>query len=176
MVLVVLLLLLCLRLAVPCVLCITSKVRQPVLRQQTVLPPPLLPRKSSRLCAALSPLPEPEDVDAFLRSKGFTPTPPEPDDDDDEPEKNPELRAFMLGAIEWYRSTLSPLMPRNCRFLPTCSQYGLDAIKRYGSIRGGLLTAWRILRCNPIGGSGYDAPQWPPPGFFAGSNTFANKK
>ena len=81
------------------------------------------------------------------------------------------LKEFMLDSIAWYKSTLSPNMPKNCRFLPTCSSYGVDSIKRYGSVKGGILTVWRILRCNPFGGCGYDAPQWPPPGFRAGSNT-----
>ena len=81
------------------------------------------------------------------------------------------LQKFMLDSIRWYKSTLSPMMPPNCRFLPTCSSYGLDSIKKFGPIKGGILTAWRILRCTPFGGSGYDAPQWPPPGYRAGSNT-----
>ena len=119
------------------------------------------------------------DVETYLRSVGFETgkrTPPEDNNDNEEDkEPNPELKEAMLGAINWYRSTLSPLMPKNCRFLPTCSQYGLDSISRYGSIKGGVLTAWRILRCNPLGGSGYDAPVWPPPSYFAGSNTFPQK-
>lgn len=81
------------------------------------------------------------------------------------------VKDFMLNSINWYRTTLSPIMPPNCRFLPTCSNYGIDAIRKYGPWKGGILTAWRIFRCNPIGGSGYDPPQWPPPGFFAGSNS-----
>lgn len=88
--------------------------------------------------------------------------------DDDEEEG---LQKFMLDSIRWYKSTLSPLMQPNCRFLPTCSSYGLTSIKKFGPVKGGILTAWRILRCTPIGGSGYDAPQWPPPGYRAGSNT-----
>ena len=81
------------------------------------------------------------------------------------------LTKLMLDSIRWYKSTLSPLMPPNCRFLPTCSSYGMESIKKYGPIKGGILTAWRIMRCTPFGGSGYDAPQWPPPGYRAGSNT-----
>lgn len=127
-----------------------------------------------------------QDIQAFLRSKGFPPIDPQPQEqeqqqqlqqngDPPEPERNPQLKQFMIDAIMWYKTSLSPLMPKNCRFLPTCSQYGLDAINKYGSIRGGLLTIWRIFRCNPIGGSGYDAPIWPPPSYFAGSNTFGGK-
>ena len=86
-------------------------------------------------------------------------------------EEEEGLQKLMLNSIRWYKSQLSPLMPPNCRFLPTCSSYGMDAIKRYGPVKGGALTAWRIMRCTPLGGSGYDAPVWPPPGYRAGSNT-----
>jgi len=60
------------------------------------------------------------------------------------------------GAIRAYQRTLSPILPTQCRFTPTCSQYGLESVRRYGTLRGGALTAWRILRCNPFGGSGHD--------------------
>ena len=80
------------------------------------------------------------------------------------------LKDLMVSWIKWYRNTLSPIMPPNCRFLPSCSNYAIDAIETYGAVKGGVLTAWRILRCNPFGGAGYDPPIWPPPGFFAGSN------
>ena len=86
-------------------------------------------------------------------------------------EEEKGLKKVMLASIRWYKSTLSPLMPPNCRFLPTCSSYGLDSIKKFGPVKGGILTAWRIMRCTPFGGSGYDPPQWPPPGYRAGSNT-----
>lgn len=94
--------------------------------------------------------------------------------DDGDEKDDSKLKEIMVEAILWYKRTLSPLMPSSCRFLPTCSSYGLDAIQKYGSIKGGVLTAWRILRCNPLGGAGYDAPVWPPPSYFAGSNTFMN--
>lgn len=84
---------------------------------------------------------------------------------------NNTLKNYMLSAIKFYRKALSPLMPPNCRFLPTCSSYGLEAIETYGPWKGGILTAWRILRCNPFGGRGYDPPKWPPPNFFAGSTS-----
>jgi putative membrane protein insertion efficiency factor len=60
---------------------------------------------------------------------------------------------FMIGL---YRRVFSPVMPPACRFLPTCSAYGYEAIARYGILSGGRLALWRILRCNPFGGSGYD--------------------
>ena len=62
----------------------------------------------------------------------------------------------MILIIKAYRMTLSPLIGRQCRYLPTCSQYGLEAITKYGPWKGGWLTLKRILSCNPWGGSGYD--------------------
>jgi putative membrane protein insertion efficiency factor len=73
-------------------------------------------------------------------------------------------RKFMVCAIKWYRNTLSPIMPPNCRFQPSCSNYAIQAIQEFGAWRGSWLTAWRLLRCNPIGPSGFDPPMWPPPG------------
>ena len=64
------------------------------------------------------------------------------------------VQAVMLGAIRFYRKYL-PHRPC-CRFVPTCSQYALEAIEKYGPLRGGYLAVRRILRCHPWGGSGYD--------------------
>jgi putative membrane protein insertion efficiency factor len=58
--------------------------------------------------------------------------------------------------IRFYQVCISPLKPACCRFTPTCSQYGLQAFRKHGPIKGLLLTTWRILRCQPWGGSGYD--------------------
>ena len=58
--------------------------------------------------------------------------------------------------IRFYQVCISPLKPASCRFTPTCSQYGLQAFRKHGPIKGFILTAWRILCCNPWGGSGYD--------------------
>lgn len=62
----------------------------------------------------------------------------------------------MLGVIWFYRHCISPLLPPVCRYTPTCSQYAVEAIKKYGPFKGGWLAAKRIMRCNPWGGSGYD--------------------
>lgn len=62
----------------------------------------------------------------------------------------------LLLLIQFYRRCISPLTPPSCRFTPTCSQYGLEAIRRYGPFKGGWLTLKRLLRCHPWGGSGYD--------------------
>jgi putative membrane protein insertion efficiency factor len=75
----------------------------------------------------------------------------------------PDLRPWrwpqtILLALIWlYQHTLSRLMPPNtCRFYPSCSHYGFEAIRKYGAIRGGLMAAWRVLRCNPFNPGGYD--------------------
>lgn len=58
--------------------------------------------------------------------------------------------------IIFYQNVISPFTPPSCRFTPTCSQYALQALKKHGPLKGLALTIWRILRCNPWGGSGYD--------------------
>ncbi|MCQ2307054.1 MAG: membrane protein insertion efficiency factor YidD [Bacteroidales bacterium] len=63
---------------------------------------------------------------------------------------------IMIFLIYVYKFTLSPIIGRNCRYTPTCSTYGIQAIKKYGAIKGGWLTIKRIASCNPWGGSGYD--------------------
>ena len=62
----------------------------------------------------------------------------------------------MLALIRFYRSYISPRHAPCCRFVPTCSQYALEAIEKYGALKGGLLAAGRILRCNPLFKGGYD--------------------
>lgn len=58
--------------------------------------------------------------------------------------------------IKIYQLLVSPLFPPSCRFVPTCSQYSLEALKKYGLIKGGWLTVKRIVKCHPWGGSGHD--------------------
>ena len=72
---------------------------------------------------------------------------------------------IALNMLQFYKSAISPLLQPSCRFLPTCSAYSMDAYKKFGVAKGTLLTAWRLARCNPWGGSGYDPVKWPPPGF-----------
>lgn len=64
--------------------------------------------------------------------------------------------AAMLGLIHVYRLTLSAVMGRRCRYLPTCSDYAMEAIGRHGAWRGAWLACSRLLRCHPWGGSGLD--------------------
>ncbi|HEY0175785.1 MAG TPA: membrane protein insertion efficiency factor YidD [Pedobacter sp.] len=63
---------------------------------------------------------------------------------------------FFLALIKFYQLFLSPLLGASCRFSPTCSQYGIEAIKKYGPFKGGWLTLKRIGRCHPWGAHGHD--------------------
>jgi putative membrane protein insertion efficiency factor len=80
-----------------------------------------------------------------------------------------EMSAAMIASIGFYKKVISPLLPPACRFLPTCSQYGVQAIEQFGPQKGAILTAWRLLRCSPFGGKGYDPPKWPPVAYTYGS-------
>lgn len=80
-----------------------------------------------------------------------------------------EVSAAMVASIGFYKRFISPLLPPACRFLPTCSQYGVQAIEQFGPSKGAILTAWRLLRCSPLGGRGYDPPKWPPVPYTYGS-------
>ena len=60
------------------------------------------------------------------------------------------MKKLMLRFIRFYRRAISPLFPPTCRFVPTCSQYALEAVERYGAWKGGVLALRRFLRCNPF--------------------------
>jgi putative membrane protein insertion efficiency factor len=62
----------------------------------------------------------------------------------------------VLLLITLYRKVISPLKPPTCRFYPTCSEYALEAIKKFGLLKGGFLSVKRILRCNPMNPGGFD--------------------
>ena len=62
----------------------------------------------------------------------------------------------LIGLVRFYQLCISPLKPPTCRFTPTCSQYALQALKKYGPIKGSWLAIKRIAKCHPWGGSGYD--------------------
>ena len=68
------------------------------------------------------------------------------------------MKRFMLACIRFYRRNISPhkLKGPCCRYIPTCSQYAVTAIERYGAWKGGWMALWRILRCNPFSKGGYD--------------------
>ena len=66
------------------------------------------------------------------------------------------IKKMMLAAVRFYRKAISPLFPPCCNYIPTCSQYALEAIEKYGALKGGWLAFKRILRCNPFHKGGYD--------------------
>lgn len=66
------------------------------------------------------------------------------------------MKKICIFLIKWYQKYLSPLKSVRCPYCPTCSAYGLEAIEKYGVIKGGALAGWRILRCNPFSKGGYD--------------------
>lgn len=66
------------------------------------------------------------------------------------------MKRLLLALIGAYRRWISPATPRRCRYEPTCSAYAATSIRRFGVARGGLLAAWRLLRCNPFSHGGFD--------------------
>ena len=60
------------------------------------------------------------------------------------------MKAFLLWCIRFYRKNISPARPPCCRFVPTCSQYALEAVEKYGAAKGGLLALKRFLKCHPF--------------------------
>lgn len=72
--------------------------------------------------------------------------------------RNPWIwpRFVAIGLLHAYKRYLSPLLPPSCRFTPTCAEYAIDAINKYGIFKGALLTCRRLLRCNPFCRGGYD--------------------
>jgi len=72
------------------------------------------------------------------------------------------VKRALLTTIGIYQRRISPALPRRCRYEPSCSSYAVEAIGRFGVLRGSLLAAWRLLRCNPFSHGGFD----PVPGRF----------
>ena len=66
------------------------------------------------------------------------------------------MKYVLIGMIKGYRRFISPYTAPSCRFIPTCSEYALEAVEKYGALKGGYLAARRILRCNPFHPGGYD--------------------
>lgn len=66
------------------------------------------------------------------------------------------MKRLLLAMVRFYRNAISPLRPPCCRYIPTCSQYALEAIEKYGALKGGYLAFRRFLRCNPFHKGGYD--------------------
>ena len=66
------------------------------------------------------------------------------------------MKTILLALIRFYRNYISPMRPPCCRFIPTCSQYALEAVEKYGALKGGYLAVKRILKCHPFHPGGYD--------------------
>ena len=66
------------------------------------------------------------------------------------------MKKIMIWSIHQYQKYLSPIKTTRCPYYPTCSNYALEAIGKYGAIKGGILAGWRLLRCNPFSHGGYD--------------------
>ncbi len=66
------------------------------------------------------------------------------------------IRFLLILPIRFYQLSISPMLPKSCRFEPTCSAYAIEALRKHGPLKGLYLAVRRILRCHPWGGSGYD--------------------
>jgi len=66
------------------------------------------------------------------------------------------MKKLLITLIKWYQKYISPMKRTKCPYIPSCSQYGLEAIEKYGAFKGFFLAFWRILRCNPFSKGGYD--------------------
>jgi uncharacterized protein len=66
------------------------------------------------------------------------------------------LKVILAGILRFYKASVSPLLPPACRFVPTCSEYTLEAVEKYGALRGGWMGARRLLKCHPFHPGGYD--------------------
>jgi uncharacterized protein len=66
------------------------------------------------------------------------------------------VKLLVLAPIRFYRRVISPALPPRCKYYPSCSEYAVQAVESYGILRGTVLAAWRLLRCNPFSHGGYD--------------------
>jgi uncharacterized protein len=69
------------------------------------------------------------------------------------------LRTVAVAPVRFYQRAISPAIPRRCKYHPSCSEYAVGAIRHHGVLRGIVLAAWRILRCNPFSHGGVDFPE-----------------
>ncbi|WP_392454141.1 membrane protein insertion efficiency factor YidD [Chryseomicrobium aureum] len=74
------------------------------------------------------------------------------------------MKQIFIAIIRFYQKAISPLTPPSCRFYPTCSHYGVEAIQKHGAVKGGFLTVRRISKCHPFHEGGLDPvpDEWPP--------------
>lgn len=66
------------------------------------------------------------------------------------------MKRIATAPIRLYQRLISPMLPRRCKYEPTCSAYAVEAVERFGVVRGTVLACWRILRCNPFSHGGFD--------------------
>ena len=66
------------------------------------------------------------------------------------------LRSIAIAPIRVYQRVVSPAIPKRCKYYPSCSEYAVGAVRRYGILRGLILAGWRLLRCNPLSNGGFD--------------------
>ena len=66
------------------------------------------------------------------------------------------MKKILIFFIKMYQKYISPMKTTKCPYIPSCSQYGLEAINKYGAFKGGFMALWRIIRCNPFSKGGYD--------------------
>ena len=66
------------------------------------------------------------------------------------------MNSLALQLLRLYKRWVSPAFPPSCRYVPTCSEYAMEAVERYGALRGGMMAAWRLLRCHPLAKGGLD--------------------
>ncbi len=66
------------------------------------------------------------------------------------------MKFIALGLLRIYKRWVSPAFPPSCRYVPTCSEYATEAVERYGVLRGGMMSAWRLMRCHPFAKGGLD--------------------
>lgn len=69
-------------------------------------------------------------------------------------------RRLLRGFVRGYQLVIAPHLPSTCRYTPSCSNYALQALGQYGAVKGSILAVYRLLRCHPWGGYGYDPPRW----------------
>ncbi|MGB0042926.1 MAG: membrane protein insertion efficiency factor YidD [Terriglobales bacterium] len=66
------------------------------------------------------------------------------------------MNSLVLRVLRLYKRWISPAFPPSCRYVPTCSEYAMETVERYGALRGGAMAAWRVLRCHPLAKGGLD--------------------
>lgn len=70
--------------------------------------------------------------------------------------KDIDVKKVLLFILRVYKKYISPILPNSCRFYPTCSEYAIEAISKYGVVKGSIKSMYRVLRCNPLCKGGYD--------------------